>query len=407
MALPRFMPSNANLVGMFRTLGPSLLRIGGNSVDKALWAASGAGQVAGQVAPPDVDALAGFSRACGWSVLYGVNLATSTPVLAAQEVAYAAKVLGSSLYGIEIGNEPDLYGGNYFQGWTLQAFEARWQQFRDAIARAVPGIVITGPADAGNIARWTVPFAQYATGQQIALLTQHYYRGSGQSPSATAAALITPDAALATDLAALSSAAAQVGVPFRLAETNSYYGGGAPGVSNSYASALWVIDQLFTIALGGGVGVNLHGGGNGAGYTPIADSNGTVVEARPEYYGLLLFTLAGQGKLLGTTFNFAGENNASAYAVQRADGSLSLVVVNKDVSHTIGLTIDCGRNVNSATLMAMTASSLTATSGVQIQGAGVGVDGSFAPLAPYRLATSGSRVNCYVAPLSAALIHVI
>ena len=64
-------------------------------------------------------------------------------------------------------------------------------------------------------------------------------------------------------------------------------------MSNSYASSLWVIDFLFNAALGGATGVNMHGGGNSPGYTPIADDSGAVIEARPEYYGLLLFTLAG------------------------------------------------------------------------------------------------------------------
>jgi hypothetical protein len=406
MALPRFTASNANLIGMFQGLGTSLLRIGGNSVDKTTWTPDGAGQTSGQVAPADIDALAGFLKGCGWSVLYGVNLATSTPTLAAEEVAYAVKSLGSSLYGIEIGNEPDLYGSNgYFSSWNLQDFETLWQQFRTAILQSSPDVVITGPADATNITTWTVPFGQYATSQQIALLTQHYYRGNGQSSSSTAAALITPDPTLVSDLAELKQGAAQIGVPFRLAETNSYYNGGADGVSDSYASSLWVIDHLFNIALGGGVGANLHGGGNGDGYTPIADSNGVVVEARPEYYGVLLFTLAGQGTLLGTTLS-AGGLNATAYAVQGTNGELNLVVVNKDSTQNLNLSIDCGRSVNSATLLAMTGPSLTATSGVQIQGASVGIDGSFAPQAAYTLSSSGSQVSCYVAPLSAVLIKV-
>ena len=44
----------------------------------------------------------------------------------------------------------------------------------------------------------------------------------------------------------------------------------------------------------------MHGGGRSPGYTPIADDSGGVIEARPEYYGLLLFALAGHGTLLET-----------------------------------------------------------------------------------------------------------
>ena len=71
---PLFVGTNANLIGMFKRLGTSLLRIGGNSVDETVWNAGGPGQTAGQVAPEDVDGLAAFLQATGWKCLYGVNL---------------------------------------------------------------------------------------------------------------------------------------------------------------------------------------------------------------------------------------------------------------------------------------------------------------------------------------------
>ena len=406
MSEPLFEAGNTNLIGMFKGLGSSLLRIGGNSVDKTQWNSTGAGRTSGQVAPSDIDALAGFLQATGWTVLYGVNLATSTPAAAAAEVAYAVQSLGSSLYAIEIGNECDLYGdsGSYFAGnWTLQDFELLWGQFRTAILASAPNVVITGPASASNITTWTVPFGQAVGKQEIALLTQHYYRGNGQSASSTDAELITPDTTLMTDLSQLQAGASQVGIPYRLTETNSFYNGGASGVSNSYASSLWVIDHLFNIALGGGVGANFHGGGNGTGYTPIANSDGVVVEARPEYYGIKLFTLAGSGTLLGTTVSASGLN-VTAYAVKPATGGLNLIVVNKDSTQNLSLTVDCGQTVSSATLLEMTGPALDATSGVMIQGAAIGQDGSFTPQTAYSLTTSGSNVTCYVAALSAVLI---
>jgi hypothetical protein len=125
MANPFFSPSNAGAIGLFKLIGPSLLRIGGNSVDKTTWSPNGAGRTSGHVAPSDIDALAGFLKATGWQVLYGTNLATSTPALAAAEIAYAVQSLGASLYGIEIGNEPDLYAGNYFA--STWGFPTTWR----------------------------------------------------------------------------------------------------------------------------------------------------------------------------------------------------------------------------------------------------------------------------------------
>ena len=84
----------------------------------------------GQVAPSDVAALAAFVKAAGWQCLYSVNLGgvaygATTPELAAEEVAYAAQQFGGSLLGVEIGNEPDLYGypDRYFaDDWSLSKF---------------------------------------------------------------------------------------------------------------------------------------------------------------------------------------------------------------------------------------------------------------------------------------------
>jgi hypothetical protein len=237
------------------------------------------------------------------------------------------------------------------------------------------------------------------------LLTQHYYRGNGQSASSTVAELVSADPNLVTDLVTLKAGAAAIGIPFRIAETNSFYNGGADGVSDSYASALWVIDHLYTIAQGGGIGANLHGGGDGDGYTPIADSDGVVVAARPEYYGVLLTVLAGQGTLLDTTVA-AGALNVTAYAIRPAAGGLNLVVVNKDSTQNLQLSVTSGLTVNTAELLLLTGPALDATSGVQIQGATVGVDGSFAPQPAYQLPVSGSQVSCYVASLAAVLIRI-
>jgi hypothetical protein len=422
-----FTGSNSNLIALFKLLGPSILRIGGNSVDRNVWTPNGTGQTTGQIAPGDIDALAAFVQAAGWQCLYGINLggagpnpytsgsitAATTPALAADEVAYAASRFGSSLLGIEIGNECDLYGNSYFSGasWNLSSFETLWAQYRAAIAAKTPGVNITGPADAGSESSWTVPFGQWATKSNITLLTQHYYRGNGQSSSSTAANLVTPDANLIKDLDILNTGAAGIGLPYRLSECNSYYNGGSSGVSDAYCSSLWIVDFLFDCALNGCSGTNFHGGGNGSGYTPIADSGGTVVQARPEYYGILFFTLAGQGTLYGASLSGINNLNVSAYAVKTSSG-LNIVVINKDSAQNLQLTVQLPASIKSATLLEMTqlssgasGPSLSATSGVSIQGATVSASGSFTPGTAYSLSPSGTQVTCYVPLLSAVLIQ--
>jgi uncharacterized protein (TIGR03437 family) len=405
MANPFFSPQNSNAIGLFRLIGPSLLRIGGNSVDKTTWTPDGKGRTSGQVAPSDIDALAGFLRATGWQVLYGTNLAQSTPALAAAEIAYAVQSLGSSLYGIEIGNEPDLYHGNYFPStWSFSDYLALWRSFAEAILAQTPNVPITGPVAASNISGYVAPFAK-AEGKSVILLSDHYYRGNGQSASSTTELLISPDANIVTQGKAMLAVSQSVDVPYRFAETNSFYNGGAPNVSDSYASALWVIDHLFACAANGAQGINLHGGGDSTGYTPIADSGGAVVQARPEFYGVTLFTLAGPGVLRQTSIT-AGGLNATAYAIQAVNGAWSIVIGNNDQTQTLNVTINLPQAAPSATLLAMTGPALDATTGVTIQGAGIQTNGAFSPGPATVLQTSDSSVTCSVSPLSAVLVKV-
>jgi hypothetical protein len=426
MCHPLFSSSNADLIGLFKLLGPSLLRIGGDSSDMLTWMPNGAGQTYGQIAQSDVTAFAGFVKATGWQCLYTVNLGGSalangsagytTPALAAAEVAYLASQLGSSLYGIEIGNEPDAYGnaGSYYANanpaWSLAAYEPLWNQYRSAILAVTPGAVITGPAG-GHLAAWTIPFSETETKAEVSLVTDHYYKLSGQSSTApTIGQLIAyPDPTLISNLELLATAQASTGIPYRISETNSVTGG-FPGVTDSYASSLWAIDHLFTCAMGGATGVNFHGGGT-ANYAPIEDNEDVVTSVQNEFYGLLLFTLAGSGTIYATQLAGIGSLNVSAYAVKTSNG-LSVVLVNKDPNANLNVAVTLPSSATTASLLAMTQLSsrgsgpvLSATSGVSIQGATVSLSGSFSPGAPYSLEVSGKSFGCYVPALSAVLIQ--
>jgi len=406
--------TDSNLCGLFEHLGTGVLRIGGASVDQSVWTPNGLGQTIGQVAPSDVDALAAFLRATGWSCIYGINLGGSatgatTPMLAAAEVAYVAQKLGSALVGVELGNECETYGSSFYAGnWSVESFEALWQQYRSAIVAVTPAAPICGPAAGSNLDSWTLPFGEYVTSGQINLLTQHYTRG----PASTASVddLITPDAALSTELLLLHYGAQSIDVPFRLDGLSSYDGGGADGVSNSYAASLWVVDTIFQAALAGASGINLQSGGQQPGVA-IADYSGTVLGAQPVFYGALLAGMAGSGTLLNTQLS-EGALNATAYAVQTATG-MSLVLVNKDATQSLDVSIVLPQAMSTATLLQLTqlsagatTPSLAALSGISIQGATVAADGAFQPGAAYSLTLNGTQLSCYVPALSAVLIQL-
>jgi hypothetical protein len=402
-----FTPTNTDLIGLFKRLGTSVLRIGGNSVDTTTWSATGAGDTTGVIAPPDVAALKGFIAATGWSVIYGVNMAADDPTAAAAEATNVEAELGTSLYGFEIGNECDLYSGNGDRptSWTYADFDAQWKTFYSPMHSAASTAAFTGPASAGNVTNWTVPFAADEA-SVIVLLTQHYYRGNGMSPMSTLAELLLPDQNLITELGELATAATSnhIARGYRLSEANSFYNGGASGISDAYGTALWVIDFLFTNARYGSSGVNFHGGGDGMGYTPIADLDSVVVEARPDYYGMLLFTLAGQGPLVETdvattTLNF------TAYAVTPTGGETNVVLVNKDPTATVRATVDLGASATQAATTLLTGPSLGSTTGYTLGGVAVGKDGTWTPVATPSMPVTNMKLTVEVPPASALLVH--
>jgi hypothetical protein len=124
--------------------------------------------------------------------------------------------------------------------------------------------------------------------------------------------------------------------------------------------------------------------------------------------------MVGDGTLLATQLS-AGSLNVTGYAIQAAGGGMSLVIVNKDAAQNLDLSITLPQSLSmsAATLQTLTqlsvgasVPSLSALSGVTIQGAAVGVDGAFRPDAAYALSLNGAQLSCYVPALSAVLIQL-
>ncbi|AIP04042.1 lipoprotein [Burkholderia pseudomallei] len=404
LSYPLLSGENGNMVGLFNRLGAGVLRIGGNSSDASGWQRTGPDETSGVITPAAVDRLASFVQACRWRVIYGLNFVGNDPATIADEAAYAAQALGVQLAGFEIGNEPDLYAqhGLAPNANTYPGFVSRWTTFANAIRAAVPDAVFTGPATAWNYQRYTVPFASDAAGL-VSLLTQHHYRNPD---SATIEAMLSPDPSLAPMLQVLQGAASARGIGFRLAETNSYWGGGKPGVSDAHASALWVINFLFAVAQGGASGVNLHTGG-GASYSAIKTNKtaGTVAAIGPEYYGIYLFNQAAGGRLMQTRVDSAG-TTLFAHAVAADGGGVRLILVNTDANSGYDVAVDCSSvpNARAGIVTTLGGPSLGSLTGTQIDGATFALDGSGAPQGGRPVACVNGVLGVHVASASALLV---
>jgi hypothetical protein len=421
MTLPLFSPDNSTLIALFSRLGAGLLRIGGNSVDHTVWSATGHGEKANQVAPPDVDRLAGFLKACKWRVIYGIeflNEETSPatkadPNLVAAEAVYAMQSLGDSLFAFELGNEPDRYVTE-IRDYRYSTFQFDWKIYRNAILAAVEAAKaagtlpqsatprFTGP-DASYLESYITPFAE-SESDDVSVLTRHFYRANGQSAASTMSLLLEPDPDLPLELSAMATAATgnRIASGYRISEANSYYNGGAPGVSDAFGTALWAINFLFENAWAGSSGVNFHGGWTQS-YTPIADNERAAVEVRPEYYGIDLFSQAANGKLIAATTTPASAS-LYAYAVGGA-GTTHVILVNTSATTSHNAKIRFNRPVSSATYVTLTGPSLTATSGTLMNGKAILPDGSWPEAAPPPLAVTAGNLEVPVPAGSAILLN--
>src|ERR1019366_2746934 len=233
----------------------------------------------------------------------------------------------------------------------------------------VPRIPLAGPDVAGKT-DWVTRFAA-DEGKDTVLLTHHYYR-EGQNPASTVEKLLGVDPKLQPQLDKLRAASRTCNVPYRICEVNSFSGGGRPGVSDTMASALWVLDYMFTLAANGCSGVNMETGVNHrdfiSSYSPIGDDEHRHYSAKPEYYGMLAFSLGGQGELLKVEMD-AAPADVKAYATQPDKGALTLTLINKRAAPA-AVTVN-GVPGSRAAVIRLSGPSVDAKSGITLGGAEV------------------------------------
>jgi autotransporter-associated beta strand protein len=413
-----FITNDTSMIQMFSQISAGVLRIGADSVDTTCW---GGLSNTTPITPGQVDAFTAFVNALptNWHVIYGINMSVNTPTNCAAEAAYAATALGPRLLGFEIGNEPDEYANNGIRAttFTYAQFLSQWQALAAAITNTVPGWAVTnsgdgwtltGPVSAYNTSGYTIPFANAEAGI-ISMATQHYYRGDGLSPDATMALLLEPDTSLPGTVNSIATAASADGLPlgYRTDECNSYYGGGAPNVSNTYGAALWTLDFMFISAINGCQGVNFHGGGDAAAYTPIADSGTNVIQARPVFYGLKMFSLLPQGRVLPAVVSLASNINFTAYGVREPSGATCAVLDNKETNDAVLVSIDLGQIVTAAQMTELTGPDLAATNDYTIGGAPINPDGSWAGGVQSVLTATNGQLTITVPPMSAILLNPV
>ena len=423
---PVFVQLLRNLGGVGGNLS---LRIGGNSTDSTWWPVSGMSAPAGVtygLTPGWLASARALASGLGAKLILGVNLAAGRPRLTAAEADALLTGVGvDNVAALELGNEPDVYSvfpwyRNHRKpvfargaGYNLDAFLAEAHRS----AATLPAVPLAGPASAELPWLSAVP-ALLAAEPRLRMVTVHRYPIQGclhnrRSPSYPSIANLLSDrssAGMATALSPYIAAAHTRGLQFRVDELNSAALAGClgrTGVSNTFASALWMLDTLFDLASVGVDGVNIHSlpGAAYEVFTFRRTAGGWQAFVHPDYYGMLMFAQAfPPGAQLLPVHVPAGP--VKVWATRSADGHIRVALINQD-SRARSVELQLPSAGGQAQLEWLRAPGLAATDGVTLGGHTFGAETSTGTLPAPQLQTASQLLGWYsiqLPPASAVLL---
>ena len=410
--------------------GPLMLRVGGRSADHVYWQATHAArpQYVSLIGSRWLQRLGALVTRDHLRVMLDLNLAVHAPALEADFAVAARRALpAGSLAGLEVGNEPDLYAGqsqlaqqripgtDVAADWTRRYsagdYRRDFRSYAHALVARVPGIALAGPETLFSPDPAWLAAVQDLGRLTPRILTVHRYVSSDCAPAGstshpTLATLLSPDAAagLGASAAGPVAFARAHGESLRVSEVNSISCGGTPGVSDSFASALWAPDLLFSFLRAGVSAVNWETR-PGTVNTPFhADAHS--ISARPSLYGLAAFAeMTGPGSQLERSrLTAAAGLHLTGWAV-RVHGGVRVLLINKG-TRAATVTVDTGIT-GRAFVRRLTAPGIGARTGVTFAGRSINADGRWhgrliAPAIPDR----NGRSQLTVPGDSAALLSV-
>ena len=413
----RYSPSNKSLVQLYKTIGVASLRVGGDQVDAA------------ECAIPtrtDIDELFAFAKALNIRVIYSFRLKVSPDGKDpdAASIASTAKYItdhyGDQLDCFEIGNEPNNYKAPYTL--TYEQFYAKWSRLASAVTAKVPEAKFAGPATAGRMPSWCPQFARDAKadfGDHLSYVCQHhYFGGSGKfvaSPSTARAKLVGPaildDYQMVFD--SFVPACKELGLGYRLEETNSFSRGGTLQVSNTLASALWALQYLYWWAEHDSLGINFHTGDwtvTNIGDPPgnpyavyWATLDGDKYQAQPLAYAMTAFALGSRGKRVPVRINVAPTSLSAFATISEADRSLNLTLINVGPNEVDTRVRTRNREQALVYVLSTPAHDLADESGVTLAGAKIQGDGTWSGT-PITISADHGTFDLHIPPASAVVI---
>jgi hypothetical protein len=330
--------------------GPFSLRLGGTYADSAYWN-GGIAHIMPQYIAPAVDrvtlndawlqSLADVVVQTGSKVILNVNAAAHDPEMALQVIEAAERVLpANSLSAVAIGNEPNLYNAGYdginrtkapwVKNFNAVRYDTLYSLYSSLLQRHAGMPTLAGPELSAPTAPWLTSLLQHDPGQ-VGLATEHYYAynacvavGSSSYPELHKYFRPTNIAQATAAMQPAIQAAHNAGIPYRLTELGSSTCLGLPLVTDTFATSLWGLDQLFQLVAAGVNGVNFHL--RAAQPNSAIQANSAGLNAEPLLYGIAAFasTLGPDAEL--EQISGVLPSDVKVWAVQSGNGwSLALI----------------------------------------------------------------------------------
>lgn len=370
-----------------------VVRIGGDSTDHTWWPAPGLSdpdREAFRLTPAWLASLRTLAQSVHARMVLGINLEADNPRLSAAEARALVSGIGARpVQALEIGNEPSLYPSLYWYKtdagqkvygrpapYTPSQYLAQFAQVAQAMPASVP---LAGPALGAPVFMAQTLAPLLSSQPRVTMITYHRYPlnrcfTTPKMPTyPTIANLMKPSSSrgLAASVSGYVHAAISHGDVFRVDELNSVACSGKQGISNTFASALWMVDTLFSMASQGVTGVNIHTLPSAAYrlFTVHGSHGRWSATVAPEYYGLLMFARAAPPGSRLLNISTTGSAGLRAWATGGAGLPTRVVLINLDPhrSHTVAVRLPA-RAGSGATLERLRAPSLTSAGQVSLGG---------------------------------------
>lgn len=298
------------------------------------------------IRPQQIDAYIQTAEMLGAEPSIHVRLENGTPEAAAELVRYTNLEKGYNVRYWYIGNEPNL-----FDDYTTEMYVGQWRAIAEAMLAVDPDLILIGPEVSQFNGTTEIPLDPEgrnwireflrANGELVDIVAVHRYpfpRSTQQNTTIEDLRQNTHEwSNILPALRAIIQEETGRDLPVAITEVNSHWSDsiGGEATNDSYYNAIWWADVL---------GRLIQHDPAIVAYFDLQSSNrrgGTglmaTYEVRPTYYVYQLYQQFGQTRLLAEST----AENVTIYAAKRADGALTLIVVNlADTAQTVPLQIE-------------------------------------------------------------------